>query len=349
MSRCNIHSGAFFIGEYLMPDKPFKTFKEQIQILESRNLKFKNKVNAEYVLMNNSYYGLINRYKELFSISKVNAKGEIEDDFQGNYFEDLLSIYDFDKSLSSLLYKYLSSIETTLKTSCSYFISLHIGEHQRDYLDRNNYQYGYIVEHGKFKGKPSREVTIQCIKKCIRQNGDPSIEYYKKNHNNVPPWISIPALSLGTIYELYRISPSKAKDEISNVFFKNGLNDTHRKTLFIKSLKFVHIFRNRVAHGQRIINHCVEEKNILPKHEFKQFSKDKSTHMLVNNNRSDSIIGLFLSIVVLLSARQSVKNQFINELEMILKELEKRNQSTFDKMCRKYMIPKNICSLLRKI
>ena len=71
--------------------------------------------------------------------------------------------------------------------------------------------------------------------------------------------------------------------------------------------------------------------------------------MLVNNNRSDSIIGLFLSIVVLLSARQSVKNQFINELEMILKELEKRNQSTFDKMCRKYMIPKNICSLLRKI
>ena len=90
-----------------MPDKPFKTFKEQIQILESRNLKFKNKVNAEYVLMNNSYYGLINRYKELFSISKVNAKGEIEDDFQGNYFEDLLSIYDFDKSLSSLLSKQL--------------------------------------------------------------------------------------------------------------------------------------------------------------------------------------------------------------------------------------------------
>ncbi|WP_257210045.1 Abi family protein [Enterococcus faecium] len=111
-----------------MSDKPFKTLEEQIEILKQRNLKFKDSENAKYVLMNNSYYGLINRYKELFSISTQNAEGDFEDDFQGNYFEDLLSIYDFDKNLSSLLYKYFSMIETTLKTSCSYYISLYIGE-----------------------------------------------------------------------------------------------------------------------------------------------------------------------------------------------------------------------------
>ena len=102
--------------------------------------------------MNNSYYGLINRYKELFSISTQNAEGDFEDDFQGNYFEDLLSIYDFDKNLSSLLYKYFSMIETTLKTSCSYYISLYIGEMQTNYLNKNNYSWGYIVEHGKWNG-----------------------------------------------------------------------------------------------------------------------------------------------------------------------------------------------------
>ncbi|WP_254679141.1 Abi family protein [Enterococcus mundtii] len=96
-----------------MKDKPFKTLEQQIDILKKRNLKFKNSANAEYLLMNNSYYGLINRYKELFCVPIQINENEIEDDFQDNYFEDLLSIYDFDKSLSSLLYKYFSMIETT--------------------------------------------------------------------------------------------------------------------------------------------------------------------------------------------------------------------------------------------
>ncbi|EQA5428781.1 Abi family protein [Enterococcus hirae] len=333
-----------------MTDKPFKTLEEQVEILKQRNLKFKDSENAKYVLMNNSYYGLINRYKEIFSISTQNAEGDFEDDFQGNYFEDLLSIYDFDKNLSSLLYKYFSMIETTLKTSCSYYISLYIGEMQTNYLNKNNYARGYIVEHGKMKGRPSREVTIDHLKKCIKKSGDPSIEYYKKEHNNVPPWISIPALSLGTIYELYRICPKEAKNDISSVFMNPKILDiSAQKNLFIKSLKFIHIYRNRVAHEQRIVNHCVEEKNVLPKHEFKLFSKNKKTHMLVKDGRSDSIVGLFLSITILLSSRSLVQSRFIDELESIFVTLKNRNYKAYDLMCRKYMIPKNICSLLRKI
>lgn len=332
-----------------MKDKPFKTLEQQIDILKKRNLKFKNSENAKYVLMNNSYYGLINRYKELFCVPIQINETEIEDDFQDNYFEDLLSIYDFDKSLSSLLYKYFSMIETTLKTSCSYYISLHVGEIQNEYLNKNNYNFKYIVEHGKMKGKPSREVTIDYIKRCIRCSGDLSIKYYKENHDNVPPWISIPALSLGTIYELYRICPGKAKNDISSVFMREKLDIQSQKALFIKCLKFIHIYRNRVAHGQRIINHCVEEKNVLPKHEFKMFSNSKRTHSLIKKERSDSIVGLFLSIVILLSARNLVQTQFINELEALLITLKNRNLKSYNLMCNKYMIPKNICSLLREI
>ncbi|MET1982493.1 Abi family protein [Enterococcus faecium] len=105
-----------------MTDKPFKTLEEQIEILKQRNLKFKDSENAKYVLMNNSYYGLINRYKEIFSISTQNAEGDFEDDFQGNYFEDLLSIYDFDKNLSSLLYKPVVLVNFNILKNISKFL-----------------------------------------------------------------------------------------------------------------------------------------------------------------------------------------------------------------------------------
>lgn len=71
--------------------------------------------------------------------------------------------------------------------------------------------------------------------------------------------------------------------------------------------------------------------------------------MLVKDGRSDSIVGLFLSITILLSSRSLVQSRFIDELESIFVTLKNRNYKAYDLMCRKYMIPKNICSLLRKI
>ena len=52
-------------------EKKFRTIKQQIQILKSKNLQCEEK-RAAYILENNNYYYLINGYKHLFlnSISK---------------------------------------------------------------------------------------------------------------------------------------------------------------------------------------------------------------------------------------------------------------------------------------
>lgn len=51
-------------------DKPFKTIKEQIQILKSRNLIFLNEETAKNALSRYGYYEIINGYKDFFLIKK---------------------------------------------------------------------------------------------------------------------------------------------------------------------------------------------------------------------------------------------------------------------------------------
>lgn len=55
------------------PDKPFKTYNEQISILKSRNVYIKNEETVKQCLTDISYYSLINGYKDLFD-SDINGK-----------------------------------------------------------------------------------------------------------------------------------------------------------------------------------------------------------------------------------------------------------------------------------
>ena len=66
-------------------DKPFKTFKEQVKILNGGNggkLRVKTDDETIYYLMRYNYYSIINFYKEPFN--------------------HLKALYDFDKSLRML-------------------------------------------------------------------------------------------------------------------------------------------------------------------------------------------------------------------------------------------------------
>lgn len=52
--------------------KPFRTIDQQIDLLEKRNLKFKDKEKAREILLKNNYYNLINNYSK-FMINSFNS------------------------------------------------------------------------------------------------------------------------------------------------------------------------------------------------------------------------------------------------------------------------------------
>ena len=100
-------------------DKPFKTFLEQVEILDTR---MKTDEDTIYYLMRNNYYSIVNFYKDPFLIFR---RQEIYRD--GTHFNDLKSLYEFDRNLRTLFFNYLTQIERFFKTMIAYHFSEHYG------------------------------------------------------------------------------------------------------------------------------------------------------------------------------------------------------------------------------
>ena len=105
-------------------DKPFKTFKEQVEILNGENggkLRVKTDEKTIYCLMRYNYYSIINFYKEPFIKGKDLNGNDIYK--SGVHFNHLKALYDFDKSLRMLFFDVLTQLERAFKTAIAYYYS----------------------------------------------------------------------------------------------------------------------------------------------------------------------------------------------------------------------------------
>lgn len=335
-----------------MYNKPFKTYKEQIEILESRNLKFSDSSNAEYIIMNSSYYGLINGYKDLFILPKKNNKDE--DDYNGNNFDDIRRLYDFDKELSGVLYKYLLKIETTFKTSLTYHISENIGYLQQEYLSPNNYKPGREVDYDKSIGETvySRERTLSIIEEKIKNPASKPIEFYDREYNNVPPWIVSDALTLGNLVNWYAILDPVLKEKIAQVFIaeSNGLNSEDMKNLFLTSIKNTLYFRNIIAHGSRV--YCSNSFHAIENHSLNKFNpniRGFNYNYHVKQEKRAGLFNLLIEICILFSKRNTVRNKFINEIETVFADYKEKDVFFYNKMMKQIQMPFSFIEILREL
>ena len=113
-----------------MKNKRFKTYEEQIEILNSKGLITDNE--SLNILKRNNYYFLINRYKDLFIVP--NIKPNIFK--KGTHFNEIVSVYNFERDLRMILLKYIITIENTLKSVISHEFAKKYGH---SYLDINSY------------------------------------------------------------------------------------------------------------------------------------------------------------------------------------------------------------------
>lgn len=332
-----------------MEDKTFKTLDQQIEILKSRNMRFNDEESAKYVLINNSYYGIINSYRELFQQTKSTESIDYGNQLFEEVLEDTLLICDFDKSLAAILYKYIMMIETTFKSSLSYYISLELGSDQQRYLDKSNYSNGYVIQTGAFKGAYSIEKTFDKVTSRIEDSRVPSIRHFRENYKNVPPWIVIPTLSLGVVYEWYKLCRSSIKRNVANIFLYPQKPDELKKELFLQAMKTVHLYRNIVAHGSRLMIHEIPLKTRLKERLMRSYLTDEDFCSAYIYERTFRLFALFVSICTLLSNRPTIKKDFIDELAKLFKQLEHQNKRIYDLLLYRVYLPKNFVELLRKI
>lgn len=157
-----------------METKPFKTFREQIELLKSRGLAIQDETRAISILSTYSYYEIINGYKEIGIEQGEKFK-------EGTTFEKLVDFFLMDKSIRTNINLALQEIEAHLRTVLSYVVAEHYTADQDKYLQRENYERGAK----KFKESERSKFLRKCYK--ITQDKTQPYKHYREIHRSIPP------------------------------------------------------------------------------------------------------------------------------------------------------------------
>lgn len=289
-------------------DKPFKTFDEQVSILNgsydsNKSKRMNTDSNTKFHLMRDNYYSIINFYKEPF-ITGRDANGE--DIYLSDvHFNELKALHDFDSELRILFFNFFTKIEKFFKTAIAYYFSERYGISNKEaYLNPSNYK-NNLDEKGK-------SILIKLYGHKINKKKEIINHYSIKD--NTPFWITIHFLTLGNISILFNILKNDVQQKIMHhfdVLYKNdyGISSNLNPKIIGTFLNACSLFRNVSAHNERFYN-------------FTLRGHIAGTRTLVNNQPSNnqklftlySILKFFLPKSEYDHLTSSLKN-LINELE----------------------------------
>lgn len=227
--------------------KLFRCIDEQVELLKGRGLIINDEPLAKKMLLERNYFDLINGFETLLLVDSKAA----EKKYQDKYFEDFISLYDFDKKLSSLVMAVISDFEIRLKTSVAYHFCEKFCQTEADvlkYTDIANYNYNsgdtkfysrHFTDHSLFTNDNNGLDFIARTKKNYS---------YANAYTNPPFWVTIKVF---TLHEMLGIVYNLDKDVLRAVLndFNLPLGD---KEVFINSIEITKFMRNSCAHFELV-------------------------------------------------------------------------------------------------
>jgi len=239
--------------------KPPLSLQEQIQRLKDRGLTFGNEVKAAHYLSNISNYRL-RAYTYPF-----------QDNSDPNHpfltemsFEDLISLYVFDRKLRILIFNGIEKIEIALRTKIIYEYSIGCGNGNW-YEDETMY-----YDHIQF------EEHMETLLNEIDRSNETFIDHYKTKYTqpeNPPAWMALEVASFGLLSKIYRnLLNTKLKTKVAREF---GLTNS----MVLSSWMFTFSnMRNIVAHHGRLWNRRFVASVQLPTHTLRPFLQNTNIY-----------------------------------------------------------------------
>lgn len=250
-----------------MIKKQFKNLEEQIEILKYKGLVIQDEEYAKEVLLRENYF-FLNGYRHLFAVSKDNKRY-----IEGTRFEELYSLFLFDRKLRNILFKNLLIIENNLKSIISYQLSRKYGYKEKDYLKEKN-----------FTNKPEKKRQVKDLlnkmKRQIRVNGreHTATLHYVSNYGYIPLWILVKVLSFGIVSEMYSILKEEDKQQIAKIYH---ISPENLMTYF----PILANYRNLCAHEDILFdNKTQKEINNTIYHQLLNISKENGEYICGKND-----------------------------------------------------------------
>ena len=190
-----------------MIDKQFKNLEEQIEILKYKGMTINDEDYAKKILLRENYF-FLSGYRYPFMRSNVDKHF-----LEGVTFEEMYSLFLFDRAIRNVFFKNLLIIENNLKSIFSYQLSKKYGYKEKYYLKARNFT------SDKSKQKQVNDL-IKKMKRQIRINGSQhtATAHYMYNYGYVPLWILVKVLSFGIVGELFSITKYDAQVAICKIY-----------------------------------------------------------------------------------------------------------------------------------
>lgn len=307
----------------------FKTYEEQILILKERNLLIENEEFAYEKLKSDNYYNIINGYKELFLLDNT-----VEEYIENCTFEEIFKLYSFDRELRNLIFNATLKIENIFRAQISYVFSEY--HSPSGYLEFNNFEtYKNATDNQDTISNQAIKIhrlisSIQSdISKSIKYK--PFIKHYIFNHEFIPLWVLVNAISLTRLSTFYSLMLQAERVEIAKYWNikENELNK------FIQQLAF---FRNLCAHDDRIF--CAKNYLLIPStniHELLGIPKDSDNNHIYGKNDLFSLMIIFKKLL----SKEDFRTLF-NKVSGRIFSLEQNIQCiSFDKILKSMGFPEN--------
>lgn len=350
----------------------FHTYPYMIDKLRKKDLIIDSNTIAIEILKSRGYYNLINKYKSEFLIPETaNFK-------ENTRLTDFYLYQRLEDDLRNILFKFTISFEKKVKEAMSYILAKEFGVSLKDYLDPY-----------KFRNKTKAISITDNLKDSITLCSSNPTLYYKKEYDDVPPWIMFSNITLGqtrmlfsifpkklTNYVTYEMLPTYANDRRSSrnqsrldyyamdffyygsKYYKNDIvfnkavqkNITALVEFYRNMLTLINQFRNNLAHGNRLMHY--KSKQSLKYSHVRIYASKKvfsEEEFFTNGLGKNDLFAFMLSLVITLDRYDSI--YFIQQLEA----WEKANTSSpdtkkaFKAFIKSCGLPGNFIERLRKI
>lgn len=321
-----------------MFDKPFKTYDEQLDLLESRNVIIHDRENAKIHLSNLSYYALINGYKDIYDQKDDRFCDPIP-------FEEFVLLYQSDWTFNNIVFKYITRIERRLKTKMSYLISEKYGEYANLKSNKVTTENDYLSEIHYQRPKGYRD-TLEYIRNTPDRIKNKSVSHYLKYHNHVPCWILMSSVSLGLVISWYRLLKPEIKDPLTKeMLIANHETLSQQKGFMKVSLDVLHQYRNAIAHGNKVFANEISVS--LGKQQLLSFSNELLQKGEVTKHQAESsALSVIIAVQALLD--HDMRSLFIIEIDSFFEAYKSVHLSNQQTITQALQVPEQLITRIHK-
>ncbi|MDH5190051.1 MAG: Abi family protein [Gammaproteobacteria bacterium] len=211
--------------------KPATSFDDQIKILESRGMTIPDHGRARHYLSHLNYYR-IGAYWLPFETNHSTHTFA-----KGTNFEDVLSLYVFDRELRLLVMDAIERIEVSVRTQWAYHLAHTYGSHAHLNSSIFNCQNEYLNTLAKLAGE-------------IGRSRETFIKHLLTTYDEAMPaiWAVVEIISFGQLSKFYaNLKMRHDRNKIAQIY---NLDET----ILISVLHHLNTVRNTSAHHSRLWN-----------------------------------------------------------------------------------------------